>query len=169
MKMATKRLTRAGIIAALYTALTYAFAPLAFGGLQVRPAEALCLLPLFFPEAIPALTIGCILSNLTSPYLFYDVIFGSGATLVASVCTYFIGRAIKKERLRIAVGGIFPVLVNAIVLPFILTLLSIGGSAPFYLTYLYFALSVALCQTVWVYGLGVPVYFAVKKLKSPLD
>ena len=46
----TKRLCRAGIIAALYTALTYAFAPLAFGPFQVRPAEALCILALIYPE-----------------------------------------------------------------------------------------------------------------------
>ena len=65
----TKRLCRAGVIAALYVALTYAFAPFAFGAFQVRPAEALCILPLFFPEAVPALYVGCILSNLASPLL----------------------------------------------------------------------------------------------------
>ena len=71
-KITTKRICRAGVIAALYAALTYAFAPVAFGSFQIRPAEALCILPLFFVEAIPALYIGCMLSNLASPFFFYE-------------------------------------------------------------------------------------------------
>lgn len=53
----TKRLCRAGVIAALYTALTYAFGALAYDAsiIEIRPAEALTILPLFFPEAVPAL------------------------------------------------------------------------------------------------------------------
>ena len=76
----TKRLCRAGIIAALYMALTYVFAPFAFGPLQIRPAEALCILAVIYPEAIPALYVGCMLSNLASPYFVYDVFIGSLAT-----------------------------------------------------------------------------------------
>ncbi len=168
MKMTTKRLTRAGIIAALYTALTYAFAPFAFGGLQVRPAEALCLLPLFFPEAIPALTVGCLLSNLSSPYFFYDLPLGSLATLLAATCTYFIGRITKKEGGRIFLGGLFPVLCNALLLPLVILLMTAEGGSGSALITAYFLLagSVALCECVWVYGLGIPLYFAVKRLRS---
>ena len=93
----TKRLCRAGIIAALYAALTYAFAPFAFGPFQIRPAEALCILAAFFPEAIPALWIGCMLSNLASPYFVYDVLIGSLATLLAAFISYLVGRFLKKE------------------------------------------------------------------------
>ncbi len=166
MHFSTKRLCRAGIIAALYAALTYLFAPLAFGPVQVRPAEALCLLPLFFPEAIPALTVGCILSNLSSPYFFYDVTVGSAATLVAASLTYLVGRLVKKEGIKIVLGGLFPVLVNAMVLPFVILLLYEGGSFPS-LTIAYFAFfsSVALSQTLWVYGLGIPLYCTVKRLR----
>ncbi len=170
MTTLTKRLTRAGVIAALYTALTYAFAPFAFGGLQVRPAEALCLLPLFFPEAIPALTVGCMLSNLSSPYFFYDVIFGSLATLLAASGTYLIGKLFKKEGWRIPLGGVFPVLVNALILPYIILFLS-DATPTTSLTVAYFALagSVALCQCVWVYGLGIPLYYAVKRLQNHVN
>jgi uncharacterized membrane protein len=105
----TKRLCRAGIIAALYMALTYAFAPLAFGPFQIRPAEALCILPLFFPEAIPALYVGCMLSNLASPYFIYDVFVGSLATLLAAFSTYMVGSLLKKEPLKLFLGGLFPV------------------------------------------------------------
>ena len=98
----TKRLCRAGIIAALYVALTYAFAPLAYGPFQIRPAEAFCILPIFFPEAIPALYIGCMLSNLASPYLFYDVVIGSLATLIAAFSSYLVSRFLKKEPYRLS-------------------------------------------------------------------
>ena len=70
----TQRLCRAGIIAALYVALTYAFMTFAFGPLQIRPAEALCILPLFFPEAVPALFVGCLLSNIVSQYRVFDIV-----------------------------------------------------------------------------------------------
>ena len=87
----TKRLCRAGVIAALYVATTYAFMPFAFGPLQIRPAEALCILPLFFVEAVPALYVGCMLSNLVSPFFLYDVLIGSLATLLAALVTYMVG------------------------------------------------------------------------------
>ncbi len=167
MKMTTKRLTRAGTIAALYAALTYAFVPFAFGGLQIRPAEALCLLPLFFPEAIPALAVGCMLSNLTSPYVLYDLPIGSLATLIAATCTYLIGRLLKKEGARIVLGGVFPVLINALVLPCVILLLGGGGSAPSVaIAYCTLATSIAASEALWVYGLGTPLYFTVKRLQK---
>jgi uncharacterized membrane protein len=95
----TKRLCRGGMIAALYVALTYAFMPLAFGPIQVRPAEALCILPLFFPEAVPALYVGCMLSNLASPFFVYDVLIGSLVTLVAALASYLVGRFLKNEQI----------------------------------------------------------------------
>ena len=95
-----KRICRAGIIAALYLALTIAFGSLSFQGfLQIRPAEALTLLPLLFPEAVPALFIGCALANLTSPFFLYDVLLGSSVTLLAALCSYFCGRLFKKDSL----------------------------------------------------------------------
>lgn len=76
----TKRLCRAGVIAGLYVALTYAFGAISYQGiLQIRPAEALTILPLFFPEAVPALWIGCMLANLGSPFIAFDVPLGGFA------------------------------------------------------------------------------------------
>ena len=110
-RFSTKMLCRAGIIAALYVALTYAFGALSYNGfLQIRPAEALCILPLFFPEAVPALYIGCMLANIASPFWVYDVFVGSLATLAAATGTWLIGRYLKNHVLRIALGGLFPVL-----------------------------------------------------------
>ena len=166
----TKRLCRAGVIAALYVALTYAFMPFAFGPFQVRPAEALCILPLFFPEAVPALYVGCILSNLASPYFFYDALVGSLVTLCAGVGTYFIGKAIKKTALKLFVGGLFPVLLNAIFIPMIIVFLcgDLGGQASVLTAYAFFVLSLFLTQSVWVYGLGTPIYFTISKLQKNL-
>ena len=164
----TKRLCRAGIIAALYVALTYAFMPFAFGPFQIRPAEALCILPLFFIEAVPALWIGCMLSNLGSPYFVYDVLVGSLATLLSSLGTYLVGSFLKKDGVKIAVGGIFPVLFNALMIPFIIVFLCGGGEGYSSLVAAYFAYagSLALTESVWVYALGAPLYSVIKRLRG---
>ena len=155
----TKRICRAGIIAALYVGLTYAFMPLAFGAFQMRPAEALCILPIFFPEAVPALAVGCALSNLGSPFILYDVPFGSLTTLLASLGTYTVGRYIKKTAPKIFLGGLFPVLLNALAIPLIIVFLcgDMAGRATLLSAYLFYALSLLLTQSVWVYGLGTPL------------
>ena len=165
-KITTKRLCRAGIIAALYVALTYAFAPFAFGPLQIRPAEALCILALIYPEAIPALYVGCMLSNLASPFFIFDVFLGSLATLSAAFVTYLVGRFIKKTPVKLILGGLPPVLFNAAVIPLIIVFLCGGGEgfSSALIAYFTYAGSIALTQAVWVYGLGVPLYFTVKKL-----
>ena len=161
----TKRICRAGLIAALYVALTYAFMPFAFGPFQIRPAEALCILPLFFPEAIPALFIGCALSNIASPFALYDVAIGSLTTLIAAFGTYMVGVYAKKDLWKIIFGGIFPVLLNALIIPIVFVYLYEGGeaSAPAY--FAGFA-SILLTQAVWVYGLGSCVYFPLQRLKD---
>ena len=164
----TKKLCRAGIISALYTALTLIFAPFAFGPIQVRPAEALCILPLFFPEAVLGLFVGCALSNLASPFVLYDVCFGAGATLFAGACTYFLGRKIENTTLKIAFGGIFPVLFNAWIVPFVIVVLcgDSGGYASAWTAYFAYTLSIFATETVWVYGLGTPLFVSVKKLQK---
>lgn len=162
----TKRLCRAGVIASLYVVLTYAFSAFAFGPFQVRPAEALCLLPLFFPEAIPALTIGCLLSNILSQYTIYDMIFGSLATLIAAYGTYFIGKTVKNTPLKLFLGGLFPVLLNAIIIPLII--LFLAGSGATVSAYLVMVLIFLFTQTVWVYGLGIPLYFSVLRIQKKI-
>ena len=164
----TKRLCRAGVIAALYVAFTYAFAPFAYGPLQFRPAEALCILPVFFPEAVWALYIGCMLSNLASPYFVFDVFIGSLATLLAALSSYLVGKFLKKEPLRFTICGIFPVLFNAVLIPFIIVFLCGGGEgyASVWTAYFAYMGSIALTEAVWVYALGAPLYYGVKRLQD---
>ncbi len=166
--LTTKRLCRAGVIAALYAALTYVFMPFAFGPLQIRPAEALCILAAFYPEAILALYVGCILSNLASPFLVYDVLIGSLATLIAALLTYMVGRFLKKEPFRMLLCGFFPVLLNSIFIPFILVFLCGGGAEFESVEIAYFTVMgyVFLTEAIGVYALGAPLYFYIKKLKE---
>ena len=81
-------------IAAVYAVLTYLLAPISYGAVQFRVAEAMTLLPILMPEAIPGLFVGCLLANLLGGAGPLDVIFGSLTTLVAAVMTYFL----KKNR-----------------------------------------------------------------------
>lgn len=164
----TKRIVRAAIIAALYVALSAVFTPFAFGPFQLRPAEALCILPLFFPEAVPALYIGCMLFNLTSPYLFYDVVIGSLVTLLSALATYLVGRFLKNDWAKTLLGGLFPILFNALIIPLIIVFLCGGAAGYASASTAYFSTVGAflLTQSVWIYGLGIPLYFLIKRLRE---
>lgn len=165
----TKRICRAGIIAALYVALTCSFGAISYSGfLEIRPAEALCILPLFFPEAIPALYVGCMLSNVISLYGAYDIFLGSLATLVASLCTYAAGRLIRNHVARVAVGGLFPVFVNAFVVPVIIVVLygDTGGYDTATLAYWMYFASMTVTQSLWVYALGAPLYYFIYRMRK---
>lgn len=159
----TRALARAGIIAALYVALTWVFGNLAYGPLQIRPAEALCLLPIFFIEAVPGLFVGCALANLLSGYGIYDIAFGSLTTLIAAMLTFIIGLLLRRNLLSAILGGIPPVLFNAIVIPFVIIL---GDTSTPMAAYWTMFGEFMLTQSVWVYALGIPLYFAVKKLRD---
>lgn len=76
----------AGIIAAVYAALTLLPIP-QYGGIQFRVAEAMTVLPFFFPEAIPGLAVGCFLANLLGSPFVLDWVFGTLATLLAALWT----------------------------------------------------------------------------------
>ena len=72
----TRALARGAIIAALYTALTVLLAPLSYGEVQIRFSEAFTLLPILMPEAVPALLVGCLLSNILGGCTIFDIVFG---------------------------------------------------------------------------------------------
>ena len=155
----TKKIVRAGIIGGLYVVLSLITLPIASGAIQFRISEALTLLPLFFVEAIPALFVGCMLSNLITGCMALDIVLGSLITLVASILTYLIGRVLKKGWLKVAVGGVFPVVLNAVFLP-IIWVVCYGA-----LEYVYYlqAIFLLISQSLSVYLLGTPMYFSLKK------
>ena len=108
-------LTQAAVIAAIYVVLTIFISAfnLASGAIQVRISEALTILPFFTPAAIPGLWIGCLLANLLTGAVIYDVIFGSIATLLAAVCTYLL----RNHKIACTFP---PVIFNMIIVPFVL-------------------------------------------------
>lgn len=88
-------LARGGIIAALYVVLTMvsALVGASSGAVQFRLSEILCILPVFMPEAIPGLTIGCLIANLLAGGVaVLDLIFGTLATLIGAVGAYLLRR-----------------------------------------------------------------------------
>lgn len=86
-KINLHQLTFCGILAAVYAAVTIAFAELSYGPIQFRLAEALCILPFFAPWTTYGLTLGCLLANLFSPVTALDIVVGTAATLVACLIT----------------------------------------------------------------------------------
>lgn len=112
MRRSTVRdLTLAAMTAALYALLGYFgdVLSLTFGPVQIRFAEALTVLPFLFPVTAPGLAIGCLVTNLLSPYGPIDVIFGTLATAIAAWFT------VKMPKWYLA--ALPPILVNAAVLP----------------------------------------------------
>lgn len=103
MHFSTKSLTRAAIIAAAYCALSLVSSALslAYGPVQLRFSEALCVLPFLMPEAVWGLFVGCLLTNVLSPYGLLDLIFGSAATLLAALlsarCKTRVGAAVPRS------------------------------------------------------------------------
>lgn len=107
-------LTQSAMIAALYVVLTVLFQPFSFGEIQVRIAEALTILPAFTPAAIPGLFVGCLIGNMLGGSILPDIIFGSLATLLGALLTYFL----RKQNKFLA--PIPPIVANIIIVPCVL-------------------------------------------------
>lgn len=123
-----------------------AFQPISYGAVQFRISEALTLLPVLFPQAVPGLTLGCLISNLFNPMgaTVYDVVFGTLATLIAAVITW-------RMRASIWVRALPPVLCNAVIVGLVLTYAY--GIDMLWMN----MLTVGLGEAVVCYVLGVPM------------
>lgn len=154
MKMNTKMLMQAAIIASTYAVLTIAIAPLSYGVMQFRVSEALTVLPMFTPAAIPGLFIGCIVANIISPMGVIDMILGSLATLIAGFCSY----KLREKRWLVPLP---PVIANGIVIGAMLHYVY-GVPVALPLCMLWVALGEALA----CYGLGYPLSRILEKYKG---
>ena len=159
MKNKIRYLAHAAILAALYAALTHAQNFLLPGSasmaIQFRASEALCVLAFFTPAAIPGLTLGCLLFNLTSGMaLPLDFLVGSLATLGAALVMWYT-RSWKIKGLPLF-GLLMPALFNAILVGWELTVYIGGG---FWINALY----VAIGEVVVLLTLGNLLYFALVK------
>ncbi len=156
---AARRLTLAAIVAALYIAMSYIAAAigLASGPVQIRLSEMLCIMPVFFPEAIAGLTIGCMLSNMLVGCALFDVIFGTLATFVGAVGAYLL-RRLPKGAMWLAALPNFAV--NTAVVPIIL--MKVYGVET---GYGLLALGVGIGEAVSCVLLGSMLYYSIKKAR----
>ena len=120
-KFSTRDLTLAAMVAALYAVMGYFgnFFGLTFGPIQFRFAEALTVLPFLFPSTVPGLFVGCLITNLLSPYGPMDIVVGSAATLMAAVWT---GRVRSKW-----LAPLPPVVCNTVLVGFVIAWTEANG------------------------------------------
>lgn len=159
MQKKLRGLTRGALVGALYVALTYlsALMGLSSGAIQVRFSEALCILPLFMPEAIPGLFIGCFIANLVTGGVILDVIFGSIATLIGAVGAYLLRKIPEKVKWLATLPTI---LANALIVPPVL-IYAYGVE----MAYPLIVLTVALGEIISCGVIGTMLYYSTKKLK----
>lgn len=150
----TMFIVRSAVIAALYAALTLALYPISFGAVQFRVSEALTLLPIVMPEAIPGLFVGCLVSNLIGSATPWDIIFGSLATLIAAILTY----ATRRNKI---LAAFWPVICNTIIVGLVLALTL---NLPVLLT----MGEVGLGELVVVYTVGMAMLAALKRVPTKL-
>ncbi len=148
MNPSTQKLTRAGLIAALYVALCLVFNATSFGVIQFRPAEALTVLPILFFEAGPGIFIGVLLANIFGGVGLVDIIFGSLISLAAAYLTWYWRRSF--------LAYLSPILLNSFLVSYYL-------HSFFETPYWYTVLSIGISETVVVMLIGMPLISYLKK------
>lgn len=166
-KFTVRQIAVAGMVGAAYAVLSY-FASVfgvAFGPVQCRFSEALCVLPFLFPETTWGLFIGCLVTNLLSPYGALDIVFGSLATLLAALWTQ---RASSKW-----LAPLPPVICNAVIVGFVIAFESTGLNAAFPASFAYNALTLGAGEALACYVLGgillklLPQVQSLRKYMAP--
>lgn len=147
--LTTRSVCLSAMIAALYAALTLLLAPISYGAIQCRISEAMTLLPILLPQAIPGLVIGCLVTNLLSPVAIWDVIFGTLATLIAALGTYWL----RKKPL---LAALCPVVANGVIVG---VMLAVFYALPLWMT----MLEVAVGEAVAV-ALGFILLAALRRV-----
>ncbi len=147
------RISRGGMIAAAYVALTYLsfFFGMSSGPIQFRISECLCILPIFMPEAVPGLIVGCFVSNILCGAGAFDIIFGTLATALGVILAYLC-RRVK----FLWVATIPTIAANALIVPISLSL--IYGFPSFF----YFMATVLLGEFVCAGVLGSVLGYGIK-------
>ncbi len=157
-------LAQGAMIGAIYAAATYlsAIFGIAYGGIQFRFSEALTVLSVFTPAAIPGLTIGCIIGNIASPYGVWDIVFGSLATLLSALCARKL-RNMKLGTLPI-LSILMPVIFNAVIIGAEIAILMPSGNSGFGF-FVISALQVGAGELAVCLAGGIPLYYAANKSK----
>ena len=162
----TVYIVQAAVIAALYAALTILQNTLLPGtasmAVQLRVAEVLTILAVFTPAAIPGLTIGCVIANISSLSVLgpYDLIFGSLASLLATVLMYLL-RSKRLFKLPVA-SALMPALANGIIVGFEIEFFFVEGGFHFG-DFLFQGGCVALGELGVLFMLGLPLARLIEK------
>ena len=150
-------MAQAAMIAAIYVVLTMVFAPFSYGEVQVRISEALTILPVFTPAAIPGLFIGCLISNILGGCIVPDIIFSSLATLIGAVFTYTLRNSSK------FLAPLPPIIANILIVPFVLRY---GYQVPLPIPLM--MLTVGIGEVISCGILGMIVYTALNKYRHTI-
>lgn len=148
-RISVSTMAQIGVIAAVYAALTIVLAPLSYGAVQIRIAEALMLLCVARKRWCVALTIGCLIANLFSS-MAIDILVGTAATMIAAVVIHWVKRP--------AIAAVIPALVNGLLVGWEL---NVFMEVPFW----YAFGTVALGELIAVAAIGLPLYYAA--MRSP--
>ena len=162
-RFTTRSLVDAGLIAAIYVVLTMIFQPISFGAIQFRIAEALTLMPILTVDAVPGLFVGCLLANWLGGGIWFDVVLGSIATLLAALCS-------RKLRNQPFVAALMPTLFNGLIVGPVVYFAYVRapGDPVSVGTLLFNMLTVAFGELVVCYALGLPMLYGLKKLPPKL-
>lgn len=175
----TRYIAQAGVIAALYAAATLIammlLQGLAWGPVQFRVSEALCVVAALTPAGIPGLTVGCIIANVINMVIagtgilgMLDVVFGSLATFIGAVLCWQL-----RKRPALAIGCF--VLTNALIVPAYLPILlqglgfyvipftNISIDGAYLPMYLFGLVATGVGEAVVMYALGLPLLMALKR------
>ena len=147
-------LVQAAMIGAIYVVLTILFQPFSFGEIQVRIAEALTILPVFTPAAIPGLFVGCLIGNIFGGSILPDIIFGSLATLIGAYFTYLLRKQVKY------LAPLPPIISNVSIVPFVLRY-AYGVNLPIP----FLMMTIGIGEVISCGILGMIVYAALEKYK----
>lgn len=180
----------AGVIAALYVVLCLPFSVFSFGIVQFRIAEALAVLPVFTPAAVPGLFIGCLLSNILNPQNLglIDIVGGSLTTLLAAYLTFYFAKTYRgimreerqnkgrgteeklwKKRFMRFLVLLPPVVLNAVIVgTYLPYLLAAPGETVSAVVIIGAIASIFLSQTIIVYTLGILILLTLEKLRFPV-
>ena len=158
--LSVRRLVRCAVIAAVYVVVCLVLAPFSYGAVQVRVAEALCLLPVFGAVYIVGVTLGCFLANLLGSTVV-DVVFGTLATLLACLVTYKL-RDIRVKGLAIP-ASLPPVVFNMIIVGAFEITFFFSDGAPTAMLAVFNAVTVGIGELISCTILGVAL---VKLIES---
>lgn len=159
--LTTKAITANAFIAALYAVITILCAPLSYEFSQFRFSEALNLLVFFNPTYTIGLTVGCFIANVASTVGPLDMVFGTLATLISCLLIVWFSKICK----NLFINGLIPSLINAIIVPFVIYLSSIGTSDSFELSAMYWIMFgwIFLGEFVCITVIGYPIILTLTK------